>query len=102
MTEDSIRRFCDEDVRKLIDSQAQITTNLAVASTNLAIASNNIDWIVKTYSAEYTKLAALQLEMNSLKTTFWKYIGIGIGASAAISFIIAVISFYFTVARFTG
>jgi hypothetical protein len=87
------QRFTDEDIRKIVDAQAIISANLAVASTNLALASNNIDWIIKNYTAEYKKLEAIQTEIADLKTTFWKYIGIGIGASATISFIIAVLPY---------
>lgn len=97
--DDSARRFCDDDVKTLIRTQAEITANLALASTNLAVASNNIDWIVKTYSTEYKKLSDLQLEMSNIKSTMWKYIGIGIGASAAISFIIAVLPYILRLAN---
>lgn len=79
-------RFTDEDVSKLISSQSEI-------SSNLAVATNNIVWIVKTYNTEYEKLTTLQKEVGDLKSTIWKYIGIGLGASATISFVIAVLPY---------
>jgi hypothetical protein len=87
-------RFTDDDIRKIVDTQSQISANLAVASTNLAVASNNIDWIVKTYSTEYKKMTDMQLEISNLKTTFWKYIGIGTGIAVSVSFITTLITLY--------
>jgi hypothetical protein len=81
-------RFTDDDISKLISSQAEISSNVAVAATN-------IEWIVKTYNAQCEKITILQKEVGDLKTTFWKYIGIGIGASTGISFTISVIAYFF-------
>jgi hypothetical protein len=92
--EDSVRKFCDDDVKILIRSQAEITANLALASTNLAVASNNIDWIVKTYSTEYKKMTDLQLEVAEIKGTLLKYIGIGTGVSIAVSFVVTLLTLY--------
>jgi hypothetical protein len=93
IADQSPTRFNDDDIRKIVDAQAIICANLAVASTNLAVASNNIDWVVKTYATEYTKLAELQIELGKLKNDFWKYVGIGIGASAAISIFITILPY---------
>jgi len=100
--EDSVHRFCDDDVKGLIKSQAEITANLAIASTNLAIASNNIDWIVKTYSAEYKKMTDLQLEVGNLKGMFLKYIGIAIGAATTTSIVVTLITLYLNYLRLKG
>jgi hypothetical protein len=79
-------RFTDDDISKLIQAQSTISENVAVAATN-------ITWVIKTYNDQWVKLVNLQKEVGDLKAEIWKYIGIGIGASATISFIIAVLPY---------
>jgi len=85
-------RFTDETISKLIDTQSKISEAVAVTATNMV-------WMIKTYNAQCEKLTTLQKEVGDLKIDFWKYIGIGIGASAGISFFIAVLPYLI---RITG
>lgn len=84
--EPTYHRFTDDDISKLITTQSDI-------SANVAVAKNNIEWIVKTYNTQCEKVTTLQKEVGDLKSEIWKYIGIGIGASAGISFTIAVLPY---------
>lgn len=79
------------DIKNICDSQSQISANVAVATTNIAVATTNITWIIKTYGEQCTTIDALEKEIGDLKSEFWKYIGIGIGVSAAISAFIALL-----------
>lgn len=88
------------DIKNIFDSQSQISANVAIATTNIAVATTNITWIIKTYGEQCTTITTMErkiedqkAEIGNLKAEFWKYIGIGIGASATISAFIALLPF---------
>ena len=79
------------DIKNIVESQSQISANVSVATTNIAVSTTNISWIIKTYGEQCTTIDALEKELSNLKAELWKYIGIGIGVSAAISAFIALL-----------
>jgi hypothetical protein len=98
MADQTYQFFTDADFKKILDTQGNIQTAVAVAT-------NNLEWIVKNYnnqcheieelgkridqvSKNYEKLEA---KYNDLRGEMIKYVGMGAGAAAVVAFVISIL-----------
>jgi len=92
MVDPTYQFFTNEDFKKILSTQGDIQTDVAVANTNLK-------WIVENYKNQCDEFKKLQTtcdnltdKYNDLRADMGKYIGIGIGLAAAISLLISLLN----------
>jgi uncharacterized membrane protein YukC len=82
MNDSTYQFFTEDDFKKILTTQGDIKTDVAVAT-------NDLKWIIDNYKNQCKEIEDLKTTVENLKTDFWKYIGIGIGISITVSLFIS-------------
>jgi dsDNA-specific endonuclease/ATPase MutS2 len=96
MNEPSYQFFTDADFKKILSTQSDIQTDVAVAT-------NDLKWIIENYKNQCREIEdihkridkvledheLLKTKYNELKTEMWKYLGMGAGAMTVIYLLIS-------------